>query len=161
MPATAKATARKAPNTEDAAPVGLGAKLRRGDLLAPDCPSREVLKHITSRWGVLILVVLLDGTARFSDLKRAVGGVNERMLAQTLQWLEGDGLVLRTAYPVVPPHVEYSLTPMGLEAARKVEALADWIEVKLPQIMRLQARAAQVAEAATAPVPGVVRHRMR
>jgi DNA-binding HxlR family transcriptional regulator len=113
----------------------LADKLRRGDLFSEKCPSRDVLKHITSRWGVLILVALQDGTYRFSDLRRKVGGVSERMLAQTLQWLEQDGLVLRQAYPVVPPHVEYSLTPLGHEAATKVEALADWIEDNLPRIM--------------------------
>ncbi|AMO96678.1 putative transcriptional regulator [Collimonas fungivorans] len=99
------------------------------------CPSREVLTHVTSRWGVLILVALLGGTYRFSDLRRKVNGVSERMLAQTLQWLEADGFVLRKSYPVVPPHVEYSLTPLGLEVGNKVEALADWIEESLPQIM--------------------------
>lgn len=113
----------------------LAERIRRGDLFAEQCPSREVLKHVTSRWGVLILVALLGGTHRFSDLRRKVGGVSERMLAQTLQWLEGDGFVLRTAYPVVPPHVEYRLTPLGVEVAKRVEILADWIEVNLPQIL--------------------------
>jgi DNA-binding HxlR family transcriptional regulator len=113
----------------------LADKLRRGDLFSQKCPSREVLKHLTSRWGVLILVALMAGTHRFSDLRRKVGGVSERMLAQTLQWLEQDGLVLRVAHPVVPPHVEYSLTPLGMEAAQKVEALADWIEHSMPRIM--------------------------
>lgn len=60
------------------------------------------------------------------------------MLAQTLQWLEGDGFVERISYPVVPPHVEYRLTPLGEEIGRKVEALADWIEVKLPEILAAQ-----------------------
>ena len=63
------------------------------------------------------------------------GGVSEKMLAQTLQWLEQDGLVRRTAYPVVPPHVEYDLTPMGLEVARHVEQLVDWIEDNLGAIL--------------------------
>jgi DNA-binding HxlR family transcriptional regulator len=94
-----------------------------------------VLQHVTSRWGVLVLVALLAGTHRFSDLRRKIGGVSEKMLAQTLQWLESDGFVLRKSYPVVPPHVEYSLTPLGLEVARRVEALADWIEGNLPSIM--------------------------
>ena len=107
----------------------------RGDLMAAACPSREVLKHVTSRWGVLVLLALEAGEARrFSDLRRAIGGVSERMLAQTLQWLEADGLVLRTAYDVVPPHVDYRLTPLGVEAAEKVRLLADWIETSLPQI---------------------------
>lgn len=89
---------------------------------------------MTSRWGVLVLLGLQGGTHRFSELRRAIGGVSERMLAQTLQWLEGDGLVDRVAYEVVPPHVEYSLTPLGEEAAERVRALADWIEASLPRI---------------------------
>lgn len=122
----------------------LAAQMRRGDLFAENCPSREVLKHVTSRWGVLILVALLGGMHRFSDLRRKVSGVSERMLAHTLQGLEGDGLVLRKSYPVVPPRVEYSLTPLGMEAARKVEDLADWIEGNLSQI--LDARRSRTAE---------------
>lgn len=117
-------------------PASLSEKLRRGDLMAVDCPSREVLKHVTSRWGVLVLIALDDGTKRFSALRRMVGGVSERMLAQTLQWLEGDGLVDRVAFKVVPPHVEYSLTPLGQQAAEKVGALADWIEISMPMIAR-------------------------
>lgn len=112
----------------------LSEKLQRGDLLSAACPSREVLKHVTSRWGVLVLIALEGGTRRFSELRRTIGGVSERMLAQTLQWLERDGLVDRVAYEVVPPHVEYSLTPLGRGAAAKVRALADWIETSLPRI---------------------------
>lgn len=112
----------------------LSVQLARGDLLAPDCPSREVLKHLTSRWGVLVLLVLERRMHRFSELRRAIGGVSERMLAQTLQQLENDGMVARVAYQVVPPHVEYSLTPLGREAAERVRVLADWIEVSLPRI---------------------------
>ena len=109
--------------------------MQRGDLMAAECPSREVLKHVTSRWGVLVLMALEAGEARrFSELRRAIGGVSERMLAQTLQWLEADGLVLRKAHDVVPPHVDYRLTPLGVEAAEKVRLLADWIETSLPQI---------------------------
>ncbi|WP_435928024.1 winged helix-turn-helix transcriptional regulator [Dryocola sp. BD613] len=110
-------------------------QMRSGNLFAEKCPSRDVLKHVTSRWGVLILVALQERTHRFSDLRRKVGGVSEKMLAQTLQWLEADGFVNRTSYPVVPPHVEYSLTPLGHEVAEKVAALADWIEENLPQVM--------------------------
>ncbi|MBW8768215.1 MAG: helix-turn-helix transcriptional regulator [Gemmatimonadetes bacterium] len=115
-------------------PARISEQLRRGDLLAADCPSRDVLKHVTSRWGVLVLIALEERTCRFSELRRTIGGVSERMLAQTLQWLEGDGLVDRVAYEVVPPHVEYSLTPLGRAAAKRVRALADWIEVSLPRI---------------------------
>lgn len=114
----------------------LSERLRRGQLMAADCPSRNVLKRMTSRWGVLVLIALETGTHRFSALRRKIGGVSERMLAQTLQWLEEDGMVARRAFDVVPPHVEYSLTPLGREAAEKVRLLADWIEISLPRIAR-------------------------
>ncbi|MFM2058052.1 MAG: hypothetical protein RLY71_2437 [Pseudomonadota bacterium] len=125
----------KYPMTDDAL---LDAEpLLRGNLFAPECPSREVLQHVTSRWGVLVLVALLSGgTQRFSELRRRIGGVSERMLAQTLQWLEADGFVLRTAHPVMPPHVDYTLTPLGHEVSRHVRELADWIEGKMPAIER-------------------------
>lgn len=109
------------------------------NVLAADCPSRAVLKHLTSQWGVLVMFALQDGTLRFSALRRRVGGVSERMLAQTLQALEGDGLVLRVAHPVVPPHVEYSLTVLGAEAAELVGALGRWIEANLPQMQAARA----------------------
>jgi len=104
-----------------------------------------VLGHITSRWGVLVLVVLLDGTHRFSQLRRAIGGVSEKMLAQTLDALAYDGLVLRIAQQVVPPHVEYSLTPLGREAATRLEVLVDWIEDNFAQIRAAQEAAEQQA----------------
>lgn len=115
-------------------PVALADRLRRGDIFAKECASREVMKHVTSSWGVLILIALQDGTMRFSALRRRVTGVSERMLSQTLQWLEGDGLITRRAYPVVPPHTEYSLTDLGEQAARRVSDLADWIEENLPRM---------------------------
>jgi DNA-binding HxlR family transcriptional regulator len=112
--------------------------LQRAQVMVADCPSRIVLGHITSRWGVLVLVMLLDGTHRFSALRRAVGGVSEKMLAQTLDALAYDGLVLRVAHQVVPPHVEYSLTPLGREAAERLEVLVDWIQDHFPQIQQAQ-----------------------
>ncbi|MBE8717857.1 winged helix-turn-helix transcriptional regulator [Cellvibrio polysaccharolyticus] len=116
--------------------ASLSEKLARGDVMAAACPSREVLQHLTSRWGVLVLIALLPGTRRFSALRREIGGVSERMLAQTLQWLEGDGMVNRHSFNTVPPHVEYTLTPLGEQAAEKVQDLADWLEVNLPAILQ-------------------------
>jgi DNA-binding HxlR family transcriptional regulator len=72
---------------------------------------------------------------RFSDLRRKVQGISERMLAQSLQDLEGDGIIARHALPVVPPHVEYSLTPLGMDLARKLLALGDWIETNLGKLL--------------------------
>ena len=137
---------RLAVNPEPASPQLLAQALQRGELMSRDCPSREVLSHVTSRWGVLLLVALMGGMHRFSELRRKVGGVSEKMLSQTLRWLEDDGLVLRISYATVPPHVEYSLTPLGREVGQRVEALADWIEFNLPNIIearRLQANEAE------------------
>lgn len=120
----------------------LSAMLRQGELFNQKCPSREILKHLTSRWGVLVLIALLEQEHRFSELRRKVGGVSEKMLAQTLQTLEADGFVNRYSHPVVPPHVDYSLTPIGREVALKVRDFADWIEVNIGRIL-----AAQRAEA--------------
>jgi DNA-binding HxlR family transcriptional regulator len=146
---------RLAKRPELAEPRLLAEALQRGELMSRDCPSREVLSHVTSRWGVLLLVALMDGMHRFSELRRKVGGVSEKMLSQTLRWLEDDGLVLRKSYATVPPHVEYSLTPLGREVGQRVEALADWIEFNLPNIMearRLQASKAEAGAVASSTV---------
>jgi DNA-binding HxlR family transcriptional regulator len=108
-----------------------------------------VLDHVTSRWGVLVLVALQERTLRFSELRRRVAGVSEKMLSQTLQALEGDGFVLREVYAVVPPRVDYTLTPMGSEVAAHVEALTDWIEENMDRISR--ARRARPERATRAP----------
>jgi DNA-binding HxlR family transcriptional regulator len=91
------------------------------------CPSRIVLDHITSTWGVLVLVALADRTLRWGELRRAIQGVSEKMLAQTLRTLERDGLVHREALPVVPPHVEYSLTPLGEGLVERLLPLMEWL----------------------------------
>jgi len=105
------------------------------NVLHPLCPSRQVLGLLTSRWGALILVALAGRTLRFSQLRRELGDVSERMLAQTLQSLEAHGMVRRIAREVVPPHVDYSLTEIGEEAAGLVRGLASWVEGRLPEIL--------------------------
>jgi DNA-binding HxlR family transcriptional regulator len=127
--------------------VSLLERIRMGEILARDCPSREILNHVCSRWGVLVLVVLLDGTHRFSELRCKIGGVSEKMLSQTLQSLEQDGFIDRKALPVVPPHVEYSLTPLGEEVAMQVNGLTTWIERNLPRIMDARQARTDAAEA--------------
>ncbi|GAA2763688.1 helix-turn-helix domain-containing protein [Streptomyces paradoxus] len=103
------------------------------------CPYRLVLEHVTSRWGVLVLIELLDRPYRFSELRRAIGayggrGVSEKMLTQTLQTLERDGLVHRDAKPVIPPRVDYSLTGLGREAAEQVRALSQWTRDRMDDV---------------------------
>ncbi|MGP3999125.1 winged helix-turn-helix transcriptional regulator [Streptomyces sp. 8N706] len=104
------------------------------DKNAADCPARLVLEHITSRWGVLVLGALLDGSLRFSELRGIMGGVSEKMLAQTLRTLERDGFVHRHAHPVIPPRVDYSLTGLGEEAARQVWALVQWVDGRVSDV---------------------------
>ncbi|MFF8969828.1 winged helix-turn-helix transcriptional regulator [Streptomyces sp. NPDC014995] len=102
------------------------------------CPSRLLLEHVTSRWGVLVLIELLDRPHRFSELRRVISrfgrGVSEKMLTQTLQTLERDGLVHRDAKPVIPPRVDYSLTDLGREAAEQVRGLAAWTHERMADV---------------------------
>ncbi|PUA81003.1 winged helix-turn-helix transcriptional regulator [Nocardioides currus] len=92
------------------------------------CGSRVLLDHVMSKWGVLVLLSLSEGEPlRWSELRRRAEGVSEKMLAQTLRTLAADGLVTREARPVVPPHVEYSLTPSGQELATHLVPLMQWI----------------------------------
>lgn len=103
-------------------------------MFEPRCRARIILKHVTNTWAVLALIALRPGKLRFGELRRRINGVSERMLAQTLQNLEADGLLIRHSYDVVPPHVDYTLTALGNEAAERVEALTDWIEARMPEL---------------------------
>lgn len=105
------------------------------------CPFiREVLTRVGDKWSVLVIVLLGEGTKRFSELRRTITGISQRMLTLTLRGLERDGLVLRTVYPTVPPRVEYALTPLGRTLLRTVKELANWASANRPEIE--QARAA-------------------
>jgi DNA-binding HxlR family transcriptional regulator len=97
-----------------------------GGLPPSSCPSRTLLTHVTGKWAVLVLVALAGRTLRWSELRRAVPGVSEKMLAQTLQTLQGDDLVHREAFPVVPPHVEYHLTERGEDLVDHLVPLVSW-----------------------------------
>jgi len=111
---------------------------RLGDVLSADCPSRLILSHVSSRWGGLALIALGPDCLRFSELRRRIGGISERMLAQTLQQLEGDGLIARRDHGEVPPRVDYRLTPAGQEIATRYLELAGWIERNLPDLLAAQ-----------------------
>lgn len=105
--------------------TGLAALASEG-ILQAGCPSRVVLEHVTSKWGLLILIALSEGEQRWSDLRRRADGISEKMLAQTLKTLERDGLVRRDAQAVIPPRVDYSLTDRGHEVSALLIPLADW-----------------------------------
>lgn len=105
------------------------------DVLNSNCPSRQVLNNVTSKWGVLVFYALSDRKVkRFSEIRREIDGVSEKMLTQTLKSLEADGFVTRKSYNVVPPYVEYSLTETGREASLKIIGLIKWIENNLDRI---------------------------
>ncbi len=94
---------------------------------AETCPAvRDVLSRVGDKWSVLIVTVLGDGRKRFSELRRRIEGISQRMLTLTLKDLERDGLVTRTVYPTIPPRVEYDLTPLGRTLLDPIMALAVW-----------------------------------
>ena len=96
-------------------------------VLPAACPTRVVLDHVTSKWGVLVLIALTENSLRWGELRRVVQGISEKMLAQTLRVLEADGFVLREARPTIPPRVDYSLTDRGRELAGHLRPLVEWI----------------------------------
>ncbi|WZH36722.1 MAG: helix-turn-helix domain-containing protein [Microbacterium enclense] len=96
-------------------------------VFADGCPTRTVLDHVMGKWGILVLMALSEGTQRWGVLRRHVSGISEKMLASTLKTLEADGLVVRTAYPEVPPRVEYALTDLGRDLMQRVLPLMEWV----------------------------------
>lgn len=98
----------------------------RFDVLAAACPTRQVINRIGDRWSLLVLYALEGGTLRFQELRRAVDGVSQKMLTQTLRLLERDGLLRREVFASVPPRVEYSLTPLGRSLSGRVAAIREW-----------------------------------
>jgi DNA-binding HxlR family transcriptional regulator len=100
----------------------------------PDCRPREVLDRVGDKWSLLVIGLLGDGTRRFSELRRSIDGISQRMLTVTLRGLERDGLVSRTVHPTVPPRVNYSLTPMGWTLLDTARSLVDWAERHLHEI---------------------------
>ena len=97
------------------------------------------MQNATSRWGVLALAALTEGDYRFNALRRRVDGVSERMLSQTLQTLERDGLVVRTVLETIPPKVEYSLTPLGRDVGARLADLIELIEGNMPAVLESRA----------------------
>ncbi|WEO77669.1 helix-turn-helix domain-containing protein [Cryobacterium sp. SO2] len=97
------------------------------NVFAAGCASRVVLDHVTSKWGVLVIVALAETSLRWGELRRGIEGISEKMLAQTLRTLEADGLVHREAQPTIPPRVDYSLTDRGHELAAHLIPLVRWV----------------------------------
>lgn len=107
----------------------------RRDLSETECPEREILTHVMSRWGSIALILLLSRSYRFSELRRRIGGVSDKMLSQTLRTLESDGFIHRHDFRQVPPRVEYSLTPLGHGAAQHVESIGKWVSANTHNVL--------------------------
>ena len=110
-------------------------RAERSDIYTHGCPSRVVLDHVTSKWGVLVLAALAGGTLRWGALRREVDGISEKMLASTLRTFEADGLVERTAYPEVPPRVDYRLTALGRDLVEAMTPLLTWVAAHAEEIV--------------------------
>ena len=108
------------------------------DPYAAACPSRKALDRIGDRWTVLVIGALSEGPLRFKDLARRVEGVSQKMLTQTLRGLERDGLVTRTVFAVVPPRVDYELTPLGRTLLEPLAALERWAVEHMPEVAAAQ-----------------------
>lgn len=103
---------------------------------ANNCPVRDVLSRLSSKWGMLVLVTLnANEVMRFNDIQKSIGDVSQRMLTVTLRTLETDGLVARRVYPEVPPRVEYRLTERGYSLMPYLEGLVGWALVHMPEIL--------------------------
>ncbi|WP_224241093.1 winged helix-turn-helix transcriptional regulator [Hyalangium gracile] len=113
-----------------------------------DCvATREILSLVGDKWSVMVIVNLGEGAMRFSDLKRAIEGISQRMLTLTLRGLERDGLVTRTVLPTTPPRVDYELTRLGRTLLEPVTALATWAQHHRPEIQRAREAFQRMARA--------------
>src|SRR3954468_17487897 len=103
-------------------------------IIHPDCRTRRGLELIADQWSMLVIIALNKGTKRFSQLHASIAGISKKMLTQVLRELERNGLVKRVVYPVIPPMVEYSLTPLGLTLIEPIHALRDWSEAYIEEV---------------------------
>ena len=115
-----------------------------------DCEVRQILDRVADKWSLLVIALLERRTLRFTELRREIDGVSQRMLTVTLRQLERDGLVRRTVHPVVPPRVDYELTPLGATLHETIQALVTWTEAHQNEIAAARA-AYDAAHAASAP----------
>jgi DNA-binding HxlR family transcriptional regulator len=104
-----------------------------------DCAVRQILDRIADKWSLLVISLLKNDTMRFTELRREIDGISQRMLTVTLRNLERDGLVARTVYPEIPPRVEYCLTPLGCTLLGTINALVGWTEEHQDEIARARA----------------------
>ncbi|MBI5529723.1 MAG: helix-turn-helix transcriptional regulator [Deltaproteobacteria bacterium] len=113
------------------------------NVLNAQCPTRMVLDLIADKWTTLVIYLLSQGTKRYGELQREIGGISQKMLTQTLRKLEGDGLVKRTVYPEIPPRTEYTLTELGTTLREPLGALCQWAEIHIGEVEKARHTAAR------------------
>jgi DNA-binding HxlR family transcriptional regulator len=109
------------------------------NVLDRNCESRQALDRIADKWSILVVYALVDGPRRHGELMRMIDGVSQKMLTQTLRSMERDGLVERQVRNQIPPHVEYSLTPLGTTLREPLVAICAWAMEHLPEVQRARA----------------------
>ena len=111
----------------------------RPNVLDQQCESRQALDRIADKWTCLVVYALVDGPRRHGELRRTIQGISQKMLTQTLRSMEADGLVRRTVIDVIPPHVEYALTPLGETLKEPLVAICQWAMQHLPELQAARA----------------------
>ena len=147
MPSTSPAQIERH-RSLDAAPLDGPCDVDSLDVLDPDCPSRIVFGRIGERWSMFVILALAGGTMRFTQLRAKVGVVTPKVLTETLRALEADGLVERRAYADSPPRVEYSLSPLGRSLLAPIQAMRNWAEVHVPEVLESRERHRAAADEA-------------
>ena len=122
-------------------------KTQACNVFSSQCPSREVLDRIADRWTALVILALSQKTMRYGELQRRIDGVSQKMLTQTLRSLERDGLVVRKIHAVIPPMVEYTLTPLGRTLIKPLDSVREWAESHLPELLLARKKSAARAGA--------------
>lgn len=115
------------------------ASCRTGNVFSKTCPSRKVLEGLAEKWALMSMHILAERPLRTSELRRAMEGVSEKMLIQTLRRLERNGFVARRDFGQIPPRVEYSLTPLGRSLGETIRPLDFWIETNIAHVLKAQA----------------------
>ncbi len=115
-------------------------------IIRPDCRTRRGLELIADQWTMLVVVALGEDTKRFSQLHAHIEGISKKMLTQALRKLERNGLVKRVIYPVIPPMVEYSLTPLGRTLSEPIWALRDWSEQHIEEVEQARTEYDQISQ---------------
>ncbi len=110
--------------------------IREINVLEVQCPGHQVLSRWGNKWTLLVMYALIQGTKRYTELQRQIKNISPKMLTQILRNLEKDGLISRKVYPVVPPMVEYSLTPLGTSLAGPLSGLCVWANENYTLLIR-------------------------